>query len=230
MKLFMTISGMAAVLLLVVSCASTPPQKPATETAQPESAPPEKPALAAPEAERAQARALKGTIDGYGLAVYDEEGYRAASADLQAGEDSYGMDNAAAKTSLDSAIKGFNAVISKGAPLKVAELQGSAEASKKAADDLLAAVAVKAQYAPASDAYQRALQEKEAGELENAGKDFSLAQGLFDEAAASAKQKKDEAVRAIDAAQQDLSSSEQKAADAEKSLADEGIAAQAGGQ
>jgi hypothetical protein len=230
MKKLITLSGVAAVVLLAVSCASTPPQKPATEPAQPEATQPEKPVVAAPEAERAQARALKDKIDGYGLAAYDEEGYRAASVDLLAGEDSYGTDNAAAKKSLDSAIAGFNAVIAKGAPLKIAELQSSTEASKKAADDLLAAVAVKEKYARANDAYQRALQEKDGGDLENAGKDFPLAQGLFDEAAAAAKQKKDEAVKAIEAAQQDLSSSEQKAADAEKSLADEGIAAQGGGQ
>jgi hypothetical protein len=228
MKKLITLSGVAAVVLLAVSCASTPPQKPATEPAQPEATQPEKPVVAAPEAERAQA--LKDKIDGYGLAAYDEEGYRAASVDLQAGEDSYGTDNAAAKKSLDSAIAGFNAVIAKGAPLKIAELQSSTEASKKAADDLLAAVAVKEKYARANDAYQRALQEKDGGDLENAGKDFPLAQGLFEEAAAAAKQKKDEAVKAIEAAQQDLSSSKQKAADAEKSLADEGIAAQGGGQ
>jgi hypothetical protein len=239
MKKLTILSCVAAVLLLVVSCASTPPQTPTPEPTQPETtqpetsqqpaAQPEQPAVPAPEKERTQARALKDTIESYGLADYDSEDFQSASADLQAGEDSYGIDNAASKMSLDSAITGFNAVMTKGGPLLVAAVQGKTETAKTAADDLLAAVAVKDQYAQAVESYQRAVQEKEAGEVESAVKDFSLAADLFDSAATAAKQKKDMAIVALDAAQNELSSSEQKAADAEKSLQDEGIAAQAGG-
>jgi hypothetical protein len=237
MKKIITMACVAAVAVFVASCASTPPQKPAPETAQPQesqpetpapAAQPEQPAVTAPDAERTQARELKDRIDSYSLADYDMEDYQAATADLQAGESAYGSDNAGARKSFDSAITEFNAVLSKGEPLMVAAVQDKTVTSKKAADDLLAAVAVKDQYAQANDAYQRALQEKDAGDLENAGKDFTLAGGLFDSAATAAKQKKDAALTALDAAQKDLSSSEQKAADAQKALADEGITAQAG--
>jgi hypothetical protein len=236
MKKLTVMAGIAAFALFIASCASTPPQKPAQEPAQPEpaqpeavqpqAAQPEQPAVPAPEAQRTQARALKDKIDGYGLADYDQEDYQAASRDLQAGEDAYGNDNATAKKSLDSAIDGFNAVIAKGGPLLVAAVQDKTETSKQAADALLASVAVKDDYAKANDAYQRGLQEKDSGDLESAGKDFSLAAGLFDAAATAAQQKKDVALHAIGTAQQDLGASEQKAAEAEKSLADEGIAAQ----
>jgi hypothetical protein len=225
MKKLTILASVAAAVLLVASCASTPPQKPTTEPVQPEAVQPEQAVVPAPETERAQARALKDRIDTNGLADYDPENYQTASTDLQTGESAYGTDNAAAKRALDSAIEGFNAVITKGGPLHVAALQETTVASKKAADDLLAAVAVKDQYAQADEVYQRALKEKESEDLDSAARDMSSAAGLFDAVAATAKQKKDAALLAVDAAQKDLGTSEEKAADAEKSLADEGIAA-----
>jgi len=220
---------MTAFLLFLASCASTPPQQPVVAETPP--APAAQPAeTAAPDAELAQARTLKDRIDAEGLAQYAADDYQTASADLQAGESEYGTDNAAAKSSLDKAITGFNAVITKGAPLRVASIQEKTEASKKAADDLLAAVAVKDRYAQANDVYTRGLKEKDAGDLENAAKDFTDAQGFFDAAAEAAQEKKDVALRALDDIQVDMGRSEQMAADAQQGLTDEGIPAQAGGQ
>ena len=211
-------AALLAALLLAVSCASTPPAKP-PETPQP----PEKPAVAAPDAELAQAKSLQQKADKYGLGDFDAEDYTAATKDLKAGQDAYGTDNAAAKASLTKAIDEFNSVITKGGALYLAKLQGQTEASKKAADDLKASVAVKDQYAEANDVYQRALKEKASGDIDSASADFMKARDLFDAVAALAQQKKDNATKALAGAQETMTASEQKAADAQKTLKDEGF-------
>jgi hypothetical protein len=204
----------AAALLFIVSCASTPPQKPQ---------PPEKPVAGAPDAELSQARSLQQRVDALGLGDYDPDDYAAANTALKAGQDSYGKDNAASKTSLESAITGYNAVLAKGGPLYLAKLQAQAEASKKAADDLKASVAVKDDYATADGTYRQALKEKDAGDIEKSGKDFTQSRDGFDAVTKTAQEKKDAAEQALQAAQQDQKGSQQKAEDADKALKDEGF-------
>lgn len=197
------------------------------------SAPPQKPAIEAPETELAQAKDLKQKVDAYGLGAYAPDEYAAAVKDLQAGEEAYGKDNAAAKTSLDSAISGFNAVYDKGGPLYIGKLKSTSDASKKKADDLKASVAVKDDYAKAKEVYDRAVKEGEAKDLENGGKDFQQASTMFDAVAAQAQEKKDNASKAMEEVTQDMTASEQQAADAEKTLKDEGFpttGAEGGGQ
>jgi hypothetical protein len=216
---------MAGALFLVISCASTPPQKPAEPA--PEQPKPQA-AVAAPEAELAQAKDLKQKVDTWGLGDYAPEEYAAANKDLQAGEDTYGKDNASSKKSLDSAITEYNAVITDGGGKFLAKGQSDAEASKKAADDLKASVAVKDDYARADDTYQQALKEKGAMDIGNAGKDFASARDQFDAVAKTAQEKKDAALQAMQSAQEGQSASQQKADDSEKSLKDEGFSVPAG--
>jgi len=216
MRKIVVLATAAATLFLVISCASTPPQKPAPPQ-------PEQPAAGAPDAELAQAKALQQKVDAYGLGAYAPDDYAAANTDMKAGQDSYGKDNAASKKSLQSAITEYNAVISKGGPLYLANAQAQADASKKAADDLKASVAVKDDYAQANDVYNRALKEKDAGDIENASKDFAQSRDGFDAAAKAAQQKKDAAVQALQDAHQDQSASQKKADDAQKALKDEGF-------
>jgi hypothetical protein len=199
----------AVLALWMVSCA-TPPVTPET---------------AAPEAELAQAKKLKQKADAFGLAAYAQEKYDAAAKDLQAGEDAYGKDNAAAKQSLDKSIQGFNEVIDAGGALYLGKRREKTDASKKAADDLKSSVAVKDSYAKAKEVYDRALEEAADKDLENASKDFDQAMTMFDEVAKEAKTKKEKAEKAMAEAEQDMAASEQKAADAEKSLDDEGFTA-----
>ena len=205
----------AAALLFIVSCASTPPQKPQQ--------PPQTPVAGAPDAELSQAKALQQRVDAIGLGDYDADDYAAANTAMKAGQDSYGKDNAASKTSLQSAIAGYNAVIAKGGPLYLAKLQAQTEASKKAADDLKASVAVKDDYAKANDQYNQALKEKDAGDIESSGKDFTQSRDAFDTVTQTAQKKKDAAEQALQAAQQDQKGSQQKADDATKALKDEGF-------
>ena len=227
MRKLLSLATMGGALFLIVSCASTPPQKPA----QPEPPKPEQPAaVAAPDQELAQAKSLKEKVDEYGLGDYAPDDYAAANKDLQAGEDSYGKDNAASKKSLDSAITEYNAVLTKGGPAFLAKAQAKADASKKAADDLKASVAVKDDYGKANDVYQKAVTEKGSGDIANASQDFDSASQQFDAVAQTAQQKKDAATQAMQAAQAAQSTSQQGAADAEKSLKDEGISVPASGQ
>ncbi len=214
-----------AALALVASCASTPPKEPTQETP-----PPVQPTVSGPDAELAQAKSLRQKVDSYGLGSYAPDEYAAANKDLQAGQDSYGKDNEASRKSLQASIDGYNAVIAKGGPLYLAGLQAQTEASKKAADDLKASVAVKDDYANADAAYRRALKEKDANDIEKAKNDFIAGRDGFDAAAKAAQQKRDAAAQALQAAQQRMSDSERKAADAQKTLKDEGFAAQGGGQ
>lgn len=227
MRRIIYLGAVVGALFLVISCASTPPQQPKPETPQPQAA---QPAAAAPDTELAQAKSLQQRVDALGLGTYDPEDYAAANKDFQAGQDSYGKDNAASKKSLQAAISEYNAVISKGGPLYLAKLQEQTEASKKAADDLKASVAVKDDYATANGLYKKALQEKDAGDIENASGDFSQARDDFDAVTKVAQQKKDAAVQALQSAQQDKSASEQKAADAQKALKDEGFSPSGSGQ
>jgi hypothetical protein len=219
-KLFLPM--LAGALLFAISCATTPPpEKPKPEATT--TAPPEKPAVAAPEAELAQAKSLQQKVDGYGLGQYDPDDYATATQSLKAGQDAYGKDNAASKQSLQASITAFNAVISKGGPKLVAVLQDQSVAAKKTADDLKASVAVKDDYANANAVYQSALKEKGAGDMEAAGNDFAKSRDMFGSVAKVAQQKKDAATQSLQAAQEALGASEQKAADAQKSLQDEGI-------
>jgi colicin import membrane protein len=230
MKKIVTFGFLLAALSLVISCASAPPAKPEPEP-QPEPQPqpeqpqpqPEQPAVANPDAERDQAESLQQKVDKYGLGNYDKDDYQAAGQALQAGQDAYGKDNAASKKSFLAAVDGYNAVLAKGGPLFLADAQKSADAARKAADDLKASVAVKDDYGKADAVYQRALEEKDAGDIENASKDFADAQAQFTAVAEVAQQKKDAATKAVQEAQQDAATSEQTATDAQNSLVNEGL-------
>jgi hypothetical protein len=231
MRKIICFAAAAGALFLVVSCASAPPAPPPEQPKpQPQATQPEKPAVAAPDAELAKAKGLQQRVDALGLGTFAPEDYAAANKDLQAGQDAYGKDNAASKSSLQAAISEYNAVLSKGGPLFLARSQEQTEASKKAADDLKAFVAVKDDYAKADGTYKQALQEKDAGDIENANRDFGQARDDFDFVAKAAQQKKDAALQALQSAQQDRTASEQKAQDAQKALKDEGFSASGTGQ
>ncbi len=224
MKKIVLLGFVLAALSFVVSCASTPAAKPQPEPAQPAPAPEQPAAVPAPDTERAQAKALQQKVDQYSLGTYDQADYQTATQALKAGEDAYGKDNATAKTSYLAAIDGYNAVLSKGGPLFLDDVQKKTDASKRAADDLKASVAVTDDYAKADAVYQRALQEKASGDIDAADKDFTDAQAQFDAVAKVAAQKKDTAEQALQSAQQQETASQQKATDADNQLKQEGFA------
>jgi hypothetical protein len=225
MRKILFCAAAAGALFLVVSCASAPPKADSAPPQQPkpETPKPEQPVAGAPDADLAQAKALQQRVDALGLGTYAPDDYAAANKDLQAGQDSYGKDNAASKKSLQSAISRYNAVLTKGGALYLAKVQQDAEASKKAADDLKASVAVKDDYSAANGVYKKALQEKDSNDIENAYNDFSQSRDDFDAVTKIARQKRDAALQALQDAQQDKTTSEKKAGDAQKALKDEGF-------
>jgi len=227
MRKLVPLAVMTGALFLVISCASTPPQKPVEPTPQPQPQQPQA-AVPAPDAELAQAKDLKQKVDALGLGDFAPDDYAAANKNLQAGEDAYGKDNAASKKSLEAAISGYNAVMENGGAQFLAKRQSDADASRKAADDLKASVAVKDDYAAADATYQKAVEEKNSKDIEGAGKDFASAKDQFDAVAKAAQQKKDAATQAMQDAQASQSTSQQKADESEKSLKDEGFSVSAG--
>src|SRR5271157_1663244 len=120
MRKIFHLAAASGALFLVISCASTPPQQPKPAAPQPPAA---QPAMGAPDAELAQAKSLQQRVDALGLGTYDPDDYAAANKDLHAGQDAYGKDNAASRTSLQSAIAEYNSVISKGGAAYLAKLQ-----------------------------------------------------------------------------------------------------------
>jgi hypothetical protein len=207
MRKYLPVVLAVAALLLVVSCASTPPE----------------PAAPLPETELAQAKQLKAKADLYNLGPLAQADYTAAEKGLKAGEDAYGTDNAASKVSLDLAIAGYQSVLDKGGPLYLGTIHERSAAAKKSADDLKASVAVKDDYAKALAVYDRALVAKAAGDLAAATKDFEESRALFEAVAKVASGKRAKALAAGDDYDQALEDSAAKAAEAQAALEAEGL-------
>jgi hypothetical protein len=216
-----------AALALVMSCATAPVQKPVEQPVE-QPKPTAKGAL--PEAELAKARELKQQADAYSLGEFAPAEYAAAEKDLAAGRDAYDKDNTASKASLDKAIAGYTTVLSKGGALYLAGLQGKMEAARKDADDAKARVAVKDDYAKAAALGDRAVKEKNAGDIDSAAADFPQATDMFTAAAVSARDKKAAADAAIKAAAASEANAKKTAAAADTTLKTEGFAEEGGGK
>jgi len=171
-----------------------------------------------PEKEYAEAKSLKARVDQNGLAEYAPDEYKKAEAIFKDAEAAYNKDNAKAKAALDQSIAAYNAVISKGFPLKTDEHRKGAETAKAAADGLKAAVAVKSEYAVALARYDEALAAQKAGQYEKAIGLFDEAGRMFDSVAVVAQQKKVAAEAALLAAQSSQLQAEQKAQQADAQL------------
>ena len=110
----------------------------------------------------------------------------------------------------------------------VEKIQAESTAARQAAEDIKADVAVKDEFAAALEVHNRALKEKEAGDLEKAGADFAQARDMFDAAYETASAKREAALKAIQQTDEALVESEQKAADAQEALDSEGVPVQGG--
>jgi len=216
-------AALFAALALVVSCATTPAQKPVEK---PVEQPKPTAAGALPEAELARAKALKQQADAYSLGDYAPEEYAAAEKDLAAGQEAYGKDNTASKASLDKSIAGYTAVNARGGALYLGTLQEKMNAARTAADDLKAGVAVKDDYDKAAAVADRAVKEKNAGDIASAASDFPQATDMFNAAAASARDKKAAADAAMKAANASEENSKKNAANADATMQSEGISSE----
>ena len=210
MKRILFVLAVAGVLI-VASCATAP------ETAEPVEKPVEKPApppkatVGLPEQEYAQAKELKTKVDRYGLGSYVPEEYEQAEASLADAEKAYQKDNVAAKRALDEAIRGYNAVMTKGFPLLVDDRRREADAAMAQADSIKAQRSVPDAYARAKAKYDEAVAAREAGDFEKAAAAFEEARRLFQDAHMQAKAKKDRAEQSMRSTQEGLQDAEQRA-------------------
>jgi len=170
--------------LLAAGCKTAP--KPA----------PVEPTAPLPEAEYKQAQELRALIEKYSLDQYAPDVYKAADARFQEGEKVYRKDNELSRAALKDAIDGFQKVIDKGFPQVLAGSQKQADASKNAAEDAGAPVAVKSDYAAAMDTYNQAVKASKAKQYEQSLDLFQKAKTQFDGAAKVALQKRDKVEKA----------------------------------
>lgn len=187
---FFLLAAVALLVLLAFGCKTAPKPAPVVEPTAP-----------VPEAEYKQAQELRALIEKYSLDQYAPDVYKAADARFQEGEKAYRKDNELSRAALRDAIDGFQKVIDTGFPKAVAGSQKQADASKKAAEDAGAPVAVKSDYAAALDTYSQAGKAHDAKKYEQSLDLFQKAQTQFDSAAQLTLQKRDKVEQAYQDAQ-----------------------------
>jgi hypothetical protein len=205
---WLAVSLWPAVVLVIASCASTPPPPPE-----------EKPAPTVhplPEAEMARSRQMRDLIARYALDAYAPEAFRQAETRFGEGESLYSRENDRAKTALEEASRGYQAVIDRGFPLLTDERQESADASRSEADALKAAVALKDAYAAARALYEQAEAAEAAGRYAEAVDGYTQARSRFEELAVTARQKKELAEQSLLSSRETLLRAEQRALEAQE--------------
>jgi hypothetical protein len=102
---------------------------------------------------------------------------------------------------------------------KVEKAYQDAQAAKKDADSLKAAVAVKADYAAALDTYNKALKARNAKDYDQSLDLMQKAKNQFAAVAKTARQKKDNAEKAVAASEAEIKAAQEQATEADKTLA-----------
>jgi hypothetical protein len=130
-------------ILLAISCASTPPKpaEPAPAAPQPTEAPAPAPVIPLPDEAKAAAEKARAEAASYGAETTFPAEWKAASDLFAAGEKAYGADNAASRASFEAAAKAFNDLAAKAKALyldKLAFAKLSAERERQRALDLQA--------------------------------------------------------------------------------------------
>jgi hypothetical protein len=141
----LVITGLILILLLSVSCSSTPDQTESPE--QTDGMAGTGLFVAPPEEELKNAENLKKAIDEYGLSAALPDEYQKGNDELSAGKAAMGSDNAGAKTLLDSAASRYQAVFDAGVEERFRTRQKEIDTAKAQADTLRASRAAAAEYA-----------------------------------------------------------------------------------
>ena len=187
-----------AILLIFSSCATAPEVEEDTRAALPET-------------EHTRANELKAQADKYNLVEYAPDEYSQAEQKLKDGEATYKTDNASSKKSLDEAIAGYEAVMTKGFPLLTEKKQEETEAIVKQAEDIKAQVAMKEEYTAARAKYDQALAAQNNGEYEQAVTLFDEAKLLFQDLYEKTKEKKERAEQAMGSSEESIKDFEEQA-------------------
>ncbi|MBI4979656.1 MAG: hypothetical protein HZC28_19410 [Spirochaetes bacterium] len=169
-----------------------------------------------PEKEFSLANERRSLLMKYKLNTYASNEFVLAETNYTAGKTYYSNDNGKSKESLDKALTNYNIVLQKGFPLAADDSKKQADAPKKDADDIKAAVAVKEEYAAAKKLYDDAIAAKTAGNYSNAIDLLQASKVKFEAVHKKAKEKRTGAEKSIKATDTDIKNVEKTVKEIEK--------------
>lgn len=200
MKGILRLSMLSVSVFALLSCAGDPEPVPTAEpTGEPKvteesEAPP-------PTELRDRAEGLREMIVEYQLAQYAEPTFEAAQIAYERGIDAYGTDNETAESALTEAVEGFQTVYETGFRELVVRRRNVVEEQIEAGIDARADVAVRDLWADATESLTEADEAAGAGEYPEALVLYDEALEDFAEATAAAQDKRDQALRAVEDAE-----------------------------
>ncbi len=161
------------------------------------------------------ANAVKNTIDQRGFAGYDPSNYALASTKLDQAMGFYDQGNVpGARDASDEALLRFNLALNKGKEMNASSLGKAAVNEKNAATELKANVAVKDGYDNASNVLSQADAAYKAEKYDDAANLYTQAEQLFASVRATAADKRQKALDAMNRATKQMTESEQTAKNA----------------
>lgn len=189
---------------LLASCATTPKPK---ATATTPSAPATQSSVPAPASQLQQAKNLKAEIEKYNLSSAAPDSYNQGNADLTAGENAYGTDNALATSKLNDAIAAYQKVVSAGFPPLLKAEAAKVEQARSAALAAKADRATPTTYNDAVSLEQQASQKQSSGDYAGAYELLSQALAKYQQALAETQAKRAAAEQALQQATNQLDQS-----------------------
>jgi tetratricopeptide (TPR) repeat protein len=200
MKGILRLSMLAVSVFTLLSCASDPEPVPTAEpTGEPKVT--EEPEVPPPTELRDRAEGLREMIVEYQLAQYAEPSFEAAETAYQRGIDVYGTDNETAEAALAEAVEGFETVYEAGFRELVVRRRNLVEEQIEAGIDARADVAVRDLWTDATESLTEADEAADAGEYPEALVLYDEALEDFAEATAAAEDKREQALRAVEGAE-----------------------------
>lgn len=176
---------------------------------------------ALPEKEFSLANERRSTLHKYKLYKYASNDFANAETNYTAGKTYYSNDNGKSKESLDKALSNYLLVLEKGFPAATEDSKKEADQPKRQADDIKAAVAVKAEYDEAQSLYTAAMKAKSETNYAKAIDLLEESKKKFQVVAKKAKEKRTKADGAIKDADKDLQTLEKTAQELERLQAEE---------
>lgn len=205
-----------AVAIVLAGCASAPeeapPQEPEpTQQAEPEAEPEPEPGVEAPEALYQEAQELRGQIQEFSLASYNEEQWEAGESSFESGESAYeAQEYGDARESLVAAVEAYNEVIASAVSVIIPERRSSAQTARDQAQAARANVALQEEFEAAVATFDEALQAVENEEYQRAVALFQEAEDAFERLTSEALAKRAEAEAALEEIRQNLDSLEEQ--------------------
>jgi tetratricopeptide (TPR) repeat protein len=169
------------------------------------------PEVEAPEALYREAQELRGQIQEFSLASYNEEQWEAGESSFESGESAYEAENYAdAEESLLAAVDAYNDVIVSAVGVIIPERQSSAQTARAQAEAARADVALQEEFDTAVATFDEALAAVESGEYQRAVALFQDAEDAFERLTSRALEKRAEAEAALNEIRENLDALEEQ--------------------